>query len=104
MLDSKACEELIDDLDKYEFYKYEDNIQIAIINKELDITDLIKTKSLIKGELYYDNINKHLLFVYEDCLYKDEVYKIGEIEDYYDSSFDLIKNMENKEYLLMRRK
>ena len=79
LIESNATEQLIENLDKCEFYRYEDYAQVAVLNKEIDTADLNKTKQLIKGGLYYDANNKELVFAYDGCEYKEEVYQIGEI-------------------------
>lgn len=104
LIESNATEQLIENLDKCKFYRYEDSAQVAVLNKEIDTADLNKTKQLIKGGLYYDANNKELIFAYDGCEYKEEVYQIGEIEDDYESSFELIKKMENREYIIAKRK
>ena len=104
MIESNATEQILEDSGQYEFNRYEDNAQIATLNKQIDVTDLNKTNKLVKGGLYYDNDNKQLIFVYEDFEYKQDVYQVGEIEYNSDSAYELIRNMENKEYMIMKRK
>lgn len=104
MIESNATEQILEDSGQYEFNRYEDNAQSATLNKQIDVTDLNKTNKLVKGGLYYDNDNKQLIFVYEDFEYKQDVYQVGEIEYNSDSAYELIRKMENKEYMIMKRK
>lgn len=98
----KATDGLLEILDTYAFERCDDFAQAIHLDAVLDVSDCEKVAVMHKGDLCYDPDKGLLMFVYEDCEY--EAYRIGTMSDYYESSIDLIKDMENREYMIYLQK
>ena len=104
LFDCTATEQLIEYLDEYDFNDYEGVYKYATIEHEFDFTNLEKVNDISVGDLCFNDDTKQLLFCYKDFNTSDNVYKLGELEDYTDSAIDLINKMEDKKYVIFLRK
>ena len=105
MENSNLTETLLTHEGKFIFNDYLNIGKAAQLEFDLDIKDLSKSNNIHKGDLLIDIDTKELIFIYEDKELDKELYKIGYIEWSSDSSYDLIKTMQdNNEYYISVRK
>lgn len=95
-----AAEQLLEYSGSCMFDRYMDCGQSVILDNDLDVSDLSPITDVTKGSLCYDDKNNRLVFVYEDADGLTELYKIGELDQMWDGSVELLRDMENKQYSL----
>ena len=94
----------LEQLGNKHFYHKEDYAQATKSPISIDVTGINPSTEISKGALGYDANTNELLFFYEDTKQKEPIYVIGHLSDMYDTSIQLIKDMQEKEYdIYMRR-
>lgn len=104
MNDSKAAERFVEMHGKHMFSSYNDNGKKCHLEEKLDVSDCpLADGSKIGVIAYYEPSNEVIVF-YKEYEPIDGLYELGAFEYDSDSSFELIKNMTDKEYYLSKFK
>lgn len=104
MENSIAVEQLLENEGQYPTDDYQSVGKYMIIDKEFDFSDCSSIKDIKAGNLCFDDINKRLIFFYEDVVLDDELYYLGHLENAFDSTIDFIKQMPHTDNGIYKRK
>ena len=104
MNSSKAAEHLVELSGKYLFDSYNDNGKKFHLEEKLDISDCPLADADSYGVITYYEPTDDVIVFYKEFEAIEGLYVLGELEYASQSAFDLIKNMENKEYYLSKFK
>ena len=104
MNDCKAADQITELFGLYMFEDYLDTGKMFHLEEKLDISDCkLVSNDKIGVMAYYEPTNS-VIFFYKEFEPVDGLYELGSLDYDSESSFDLIKSIENKEYYLNKFK
>ena len=104
MNSSKAAEQLVELNGKYLFDSYNDNGKKFHLDEKLDVSNCPLADNDTYGIIAYYEPTGDVIVFHNEFEPIEGLYKLGELDYASQSAYELIKNMENKEYYLIKFK